>query len=102
MAEVDLSEAERTYILHGVQDDLRGDGRSCEDYRYMEVETEVVSNTNGSARLRLSNTDILVGIKVTKYFVPPKAVKKRQPQPNWSDTFETLSVHFSAKKFGVL
>ena len=64
MAEVDLSEAERTYILHGIQDNLRVDGRGCEDYRYMEVETEVVSNTNGSARLRLANTDILVGIKV--------------------------------------
>ena len=64
MAEVDLSEAERTYILHGVQDDLRVDGRACEDYRHMEMETGVVSNTNGSARLRLANTDILVGIKV--------------------------------------
>lgn len=64
MAEVDLSEAERTYVLHGVQDDLRVDGRCCGDYRHMEVETGVVSNTNGSARLRLANTDILVGIKV--------------------------------------
>jgi len=64
MAEVLLSEAERTFILHGVQDDLRSDGRGCEDYRHMELETDIVSNTNGSARLRLANTDILVGVKV--------------------------------------
>ncbi|KAG2464879.1 EXOS7 protein, partial [Polypterus senegalus] len=44
-------------------DDLRLDGRSCEDYRYVEVETDVVSNTSGSARVKLGHTDILVGIK---------------------------------------
>lgn len=29
------------------------DGRSCEDYRSVEVETDVVSNTSGSARVKL-------------------------------------------------
>ncbi|KAI8504416.1 Exosome complex component RRP42 [Branchiostoma belcheri] len=58
-----LSDAERLFIVHGVQDDLRSDGRACEDYRHVEVETDVVSNTSGSARLRLGNTDILVGVK---------------------------------------
>ena len=72
MAEVDLSEAERTYVLHGVQDNLRVDGRCRDDYRHMEVETGVVSNTNGSARLRLANTDILVGIKVSDDSYPTK------------------------------
>jgi len=63
MAEVLLSEAERTFILHGVQDDVREDGRGCEDYRHMELETDIVSNTSGSARCRLANTDVLVGVK---------------------------------------
>merc|ERR1711894_19151 len=63
MAQVLLSEAERIYILHGVQDDLRCDGRGCEDYRVMELETDVVSNSSGSARVRLANTDVLVGVK---------------------------------------
>ncbi|XP_035680176.1 exosome complex component RRP42-like [Branchiostoma floridae] len=58
-----LSDAERLFIVHGVQDDLRSDGRACEDYRHVQVETDVVSNTSGSARLRLGNTDILVGVK---------------------------------------
>ncbi|KAF6735337.1 Oxysterol-binding protein-related protein 10 [Oryzias melastigma] len=39
------------------------DGRSCEDYRHMEVETDVVSNTDGSARVSLGHTAVLVGIK---------------------------------------
>ncbi|XP_013418241.1 exosome complex exonuclease RRP42-like [Lingula anatina] len=63
MAEVLLSEAERTFIIHGVQDNVRADGRCSEDYRHMELETDVVSNSNGSARIRLANTDVLVGIK---------------------------------------
>ncbi|XP_068261001.1 exosome complex component RRP42 isoform X1 [Nyctibius grandis] len=63
MASVVLSEAEKVYIMHGVQEDLRVDGRGCEDYRSAEVETDVVSNTSGSARVKLGHTDILVGVK---------------------------------------
>lgn len=44
-------------------DNLRVDGRARDDYRCMEVETDVVSNTSGSARIRLANTDVLVGVK---------------------------------------
>lgn len=29
------------------------DGRGCEDYRHMEIETDVVSNTDGSAKVTL-------------------------------------------------
>lgn len=35
------------------QDDLRVDGRGCEDYRHMEIETDVVSNTDGSSKVTL-------------------------------------------------
>ncbi|ELT89253.1 hypothetical protein CAPTEDRAFT_159382 [Capitella teleta] len=63
MAEILLSEAEKTFILHGVQDGLRQDGRTSEDYRCVEIETNVVSNSNGSSRVRMANTDILVGVK---------------------------------------
>lgn len=40
-------------FLPGLQDDLRVDGRGCEDYRHMEIETDVVSNTDGSAKVTL-------------------------------------------------
>uniref|UniRef100_A0A8C4XBE5 Exosome component 7 n=1 Tax=Erpetoichthys calabaricus TaxID=27687 RepID=A0A8C4XBE5_ERPCA len=54
---------QQVILCHCTLDDLRVDGRSCEDYRYVEVETDVVSNTSGSARVKLGHTDILVGIK---------------------------------------
>ncbi|KAL4234142.1 Exosome complex component RRP42 [Mactra antiquata] len=64
MVDVQLSDAEKTYIIHGAQDNLREDGRGCEDYRHLEIETSVVSTTSGSAKIRLANTEILVGVKV--------------------------------------
>ena len=42
----------------------------------MELETDIVGNASGSARLRLANTDILVGIKMEvdkpNYLTPNK------------------------------
>lgn len=69
MAGILLSEAEKTFLLHGVEEDYRSDGRSRTDYRPIELETDVVSHASGSARLRLANTDVLVGIK-TEIDVP--------------------------------
>jgi len=48
-----VSTFERAYIVGGIEQDFRSDGRSCQDYRHFEVETGIVSNTSGSARLRL-------------------------------------------------
>ena len=63
MAEVLLSEAEKIFVIHGIQEDQRTDGRRRHDYRPMEVETGLVTHAAGSARLRLANTDILVAVK---------------------------------------
>lgn len=69
MANIALSEAERTFILHGVEENFRYDGRSRQDYRPMEIETDIVSHASGSARLRLANTDIIATVK-TEIDVP--------------------------------
>ena len=53
MADTKVSTFERAYIVGGIEQDFRSDGRSCQDYRHFEVETGIVSNTSGSARLRL-------------------------------------------------
>ncbi|XP_065161292.1 exosome complex component RRP42-like [Atheta coriaria] len=59
-----LCEAEKTLILHGVEENFRIDGRENNDYRPMELETGIVASSFGSARLRLANTDVLVSVKV--------------------------------------
>lgn len=53
MANRILSDHERAYITRGVQEDIRSDGRSCRDYRHFELRVGVVSNTSGSAEIKL-------------------------------------------------
>ena len=76
MASVLLSEAEKTFICHGVEDNLRADGRGRGDMRPLVLETGVVSHASGSCHLRLVNTDILVGVK-TELETPDPAAKDR-------------------------
>lgn len=70
MANILISDAEKTFILHGVEENLRNDGRTRCDYRPMEIETGIVTHANGSCRLRLANTDVLVAVKA-EIDVPP-------------------------------
>jgi hypothetical protein len=59
-----ISRAERQFLEHGVLQGVRADGRSNLDYRHFVLETGILSHTNGSARLKLSGTDIIVGVKL--------------------------------------
>lgn len=63
MANILLSEAEKVFIFHGIQENIRCDGRTRSDYRPMELETDIAQNSNGSARLRLANSDVMASIK---------------------------------------
>ena len=53
MSTLVLSEAEKAYIVAGVEDDFRTDGRSSEDFRTINIQTGIVSNTNGSAQVKI-------------------------------------------------
>ncbi|XP_022659946.1 exosome complex exonuclease RRP42-like isoform X2 [Varroa jacobsoni] len=64
MATTLLSDSERIFIIHGVEDNLRCDGRSCLEYRHIEMELGAAPNCSGSSHVRIANTDVLVGIKV--------------------------------------
>jgi len=59
-----ISAGERKFIIEGIQQNLRNDGRTILDMRPFSVETGMIPQTNGSARVKLSSTDVLVGIKV--------------------------------------
>ncbi|KAF9986732.1 Exosome complex component RRP42 [Mortierella antarctica] len=59
-----ISPAERDYILKGIECNIRADGRQRSDYREVTLETGVVSQTSGSARIRIAGgTDVLVSVK---------------------------------------
>lgn len=63
MANLAVSDSEKTFIIHGVEDNLRCDGRGCLDYRHIELELGAAPNCSGSSHVRIANTDVLVGIK---------------------------------------
>ena len=60
-----LSAFEVRYVESGVSEDVRADGRGRLECRPFRVSAHVLSQTNGSARVRMgANTDVVVGVKV--------------------------------------
>jgi exosome complex component RRP42 len=51
------------HILTYLKQDSRYDGRKSQDYRKIEVETGVIKTAEGSARVKIGDTEVLVGIK---------------------------------------
>ncbi|AIU69707.1 RNA-binding protein [Thermococcus eurythermalis] len=53
----------RDHIINLLREGKRTDGRSFEDYRDLEIKVNVIEKAEGSAWVRLGNTQVLVGIK---------------------------------------
>ncbi|KAH7576621.1 hypothetical protein JRO89_XS01G0119000 [Xanthoceras sorbifolium] len=60
---VGLSEGEKEFIKGGIAQDLRTDGRKRYTYRPIYIETGVIPQANGSARVRLGATDVIASVK---------------------------------------
>lgn len=60
-----LSTSESSYILSGLQSDppFRHDRRSLTEFRELHLQTGVAAQANGSARVTIGGTTVLVGIK---------------------------------------
>ena len=58
-----LSPYERSFVLDGVDQGCRVDGRGRLDYRLMTLELGTTPQASGSSRLRLGNTDVMVAVK---------------------------------------
>jgi len=61
---LNISHNERVFIKNGIEQNIRNDGRERLDFRFFSLDIGVIANANGSARLKLDNTDVLVGVKV--------------------------------------
>ncbi|BAD85822.1 exosome subunit Rrp42p homolog, 3'-5' exoribonuclease [Thermococcus kodakarensis KOD1] len=53
----------RDHIIELLREGKRIDGRSFEDYRDLEIKVNVIEKAEGSAWVRLGDTQVLVGIK---------------------------------------
>jgi exosome complex component RRP42 len=54
----------RDYITKLAEQGKRIDGRGFDRFRNIEIETKVVNKAEGSARVKIGNTQVLVGIKI--------------------------------------
>ena len=58
-------EITKNSIINLFENEERGDGRSLDEYRDISIETNIISKAEGSARVKLGGTQVIVGIKPT-------------------------------------
>ncbi len=54
----------KDYLVKLAKNGKRADGRRFDEYRKIEIETNVVKKAEGSAKVKLGNTQVLAGIKM--------------------------------------
>ncbi len=59
-----IPDIERGYISRLIRERKRTDGRGFEEFRPLSVEINPYGSAEGSARVKLGNTDVIVGIKM--------------------------------------
>lgn len=59
-----MAELRRDYIYNLTIKGEREDGRAFDEYREISIETNIISKAEGSARVRLGDTEVVVGIKI--------------------------------------
>lgn len=58
-----LSEVKRDYVRSLAKDGERIDGRGFDDYRDIQITTNVSTRAEGSARVKIGDTEVMVGVK---------------------------------------
>lgn len=53
-----------SYALELIQKDKRIDGRKFDDFRKIEIKKGIAKNAEGSAQVKLGNTEVMVGVKL--------------------------------------
>ena len=59
-----LAEVRRDYVLSKIRDGERIDGRRFDEMRKIEIQTGIIEKAEGSALVKLGNTQVLVGVKM--------------------------------------
>ena len=54
----------RDFLAKLAENGKRADGRKFDDYRDIEIETNVISKAEGSARVKIGSTQVIAGIKM--------------------------------------
>lgn len=55
---------QKQYIFNHISKGLRLDGRKLDDFRKIEIEKTPIEQAEGSARVKMGNTEVIAGVKV--------------------------------------
>ena len=55
----------KNHILKSLGEGLRFDGRKPDEFRHISLESGITKNAEGSARVRMGDTDVIVGVKLS-------------------------------------
>ncbi|HHH80294.1 MAG TPA: RNA-binding protein, partial [Thermoplasmatales archaeon] len=59
-----ISSIKKDYLNKLAEQKKRIDGRAFDEYRKISIETNIVRKAEGSARVKIGNTQVLAGIKM--------------------------------------
>jgi exosome complex component RRP42 len=59
-----VNDVRTDYVCDLVKNGKREDGRGFREYREISVERDVIKRAEGSARVKIGDTEVLVGVKV--------------------------------------
>ncbi|HVO77964.1 MAG TPA: exosome complex protein Rrp42 [Methanomassiliicoccales archaeon] len=65
MSRAVMSEIRKDHIHRLLEKGKRVDGRAWDEYRPVSIQTNVIDSAEGSARVKIGNTDVLVGVKMS-------------------------------------
>jgi exosome complex component RRP42 len=59
-----MNNVQKQYLMGLINNGKRDSGRGIHDYRKISIETGLIYKAEGSARARIGNTDVIVGVKM--------------------------------------
>src|SRR5438067_6427216 len=65
MADDIVAEIKKDYLIQLAKDGKRHDGRAFDEFRPVNIRTRYIQQAEGSARVRLGDTDVVVGVKLS-------------------------------------
>ncbi len=54
----------KDYLINLAKNNKRSDGRKFDEFRKIEIETNIIQKAEGSARVKIGNTQVVAGIKM--------------------------------------
>ncbi|MGE0793515.1 MAG: exosome complex protein Rrp42 [Candidatus Woesearchaeota archaeon] len=60
-----MNYSEKEHLIKTLNANLRYDGRKLDEFRELTIETDVITTAEGSARVKMGNTEVLAGVKLS-------------------------------------